>query len=84
MTHQQHQHVIRESERARLESTRDAAKNTLRVTPAGIAVAVDRAGRTVSVQLDCHALLELSRAVNEAIALARRDDDVAPDTVRNV
>lgn len=82
MTNQQAIHVLRESERVRLESARQAAKNTLRVTPGGFATAVDGADRTVIVQLDIHALLRLSREVSEAIAQAQRDDEVAPETLR--
>ena len=82
MTHQQRQHVVRESERVRLESARQSAKNTLRVSPGGFGVAVDGADRTVVVQLDVHALIRLSREVNEAIAQARRDNDEAPETLR--
>lgn len=81
MTHQQSLHVLRESERVRLESARQAAKNTLRVSPGGFATAVDGADRTVIIQLDIHALLRLSREVAEAIAQARHDD-VAPETLR--
>lgn len=84
MTNQKHQYVLRESERARLESAREAMKNTTRVTPGGIVVTVDRAGRMATAQLDVHALLLLSRDVNEAIVQARMGNDAAPDTLRNI
>jgi hypothetical protein len=82
VTHQQHLHVERESERIRLETERERARNTVRCTPAGFVVATDGALRVVAVQLDVHQLLALRQAVNEAIAAARRDDDTAPITLR--
>ena len=83
MTNQAKIHELRESEKTRLESARESAKNTLRVTAGGFAAATDRAGRAVVVQLSLEALLRLRDEVAIAISHAAHDDS-QPETLRAI
>ena len=88
MTNQARQHILRESQRLRLEQAREAARNTASVAyslGAVILTATDKADRIVYVALDDCAIDNLISELIEAKRIRKHvaQDDEAPETKRD-